>query len=452
LTDVSDEPPKPNGSELDLYRAVMHRRMDALRQAAPAFSIPSDLGPEQVEYFEPHASDPPPAAVPIPRTGLGQRAATGQILVVEDESVIARAYSRILKLHGLEPVWVADAASALTELRSNNRYDVVLSDIMLPDHSGLDLLRHVRNCDPDLPLVLVTGMPDLETAIDAVALGAFRYLVKPVSNDRLIGCITQARRSREVARLREEALANNNSRTDSWEANLSQAFERALEPLLIAYQPVIRWPSRQIYGYQALVRSDEPSLALPSALLSAAEYLGRSQELCRSVRKSVAKTALGLTAGAVVLVKTRPMDLLDADLYSRSSPLGAVATRVALEVTEHASDLVATGLEARVRQLKAMGYRIAVTAPAVRTFDARALEVWQPDIVKIDLGASDEPGNLTTQLEVIEDVVEWSTRRGVPVVAEGVERDAERDVLCALGCDLFHDCLFTQSARRLTGH
>jgi EAL domain-containing protein (putative c-di-GMP-specific phosphodiesterase class I)/BarA-like signal transduction histidine kinase len=425
--------------------------MDALRQAAPAFSIPADLGPEQVEFFEPHASDPAPAPVPVPRAALGQKAATGQILVVEDESVIARAYSRTLKLHGLEPVWVADAASALSELRSNH-YDVVISDIMLPDHSGLDLLRHVRNCDPDLPLVLVTGMPDLETAIDAVALGAFRYLVKPVSNDRLIGCITQARRSREVARLREEALANNQNRTDSWEAKLSEAFERALEPLLIAYQPIIRWPSRQIYGYQALVRSDEPSLALPSALLSAAEYLGRSQELCRAVRKSVAKTALGLSGGAVVLVKTRATDLLDNDLYSRSSPLGAVATRVALEVTEQASDLAAAGLEGRVRQLKAMGYRIAVTAPAAKTFDARALEVWQPDIVKIDLGANDEPGTLTTQLEVIEDVVEWSTRRGVPVVAEGVERDAERDVLCALGCDLFHDCLFTQSARRLTGH
>jgi EAL domain-containing protein (putative c-di-GMP-specific phosphodiesterase class I) len=441
---VSDEPPKPNGAELDLYRAVMHRRMDALRQVAPAFSIPSDLGPEQVEYLEPRTVPGADPSIPPPVPG-----ATGQILLVEDETVLARAYARTLKLHGLEPVWVADAASALTELRSN-RYDVVISDIMLPDHSGLDILRHVRNCDPDLPLVLVTGMPDLETAIDAVALGAFRYLVKPVSNDRLIGCITQARRSREVARLREEALAQHN-RTDSWEAKLSQAFERALEPLMIAYQPIIRWPARQIYGYQALVRSDEPSLALPSALLSAAEHLGRTQELCRAVRRSVAKTALGLAPGAVVLVKSRAADLLDSELYSRNSPLGAVATRVALEITERTPGAILAGLESRVRQLKAMGYRIAVTAPAVRAFDAKSLEPWQPDIVKIDLGSNDEASGLTTQLEVIEDVVEWSTQRGVPVVAEGVERDAERDVLCALGCDLFHDCLFTQSNRRLSG-
>lgn len=448
---MSDEPPKPNGTELDLYRAVMHRRMDALRQAAPAFSIPCDLGPEQVEYVP--QQGPAPALEPAApaRARKAPTAATGQILVVEDESAIARAYSRTLRLHGLEPVWVADAASALAELRTN-RYDVVISDIMLPDHSGLDLLRHVRNCDPDLPLVLVTGMPDLETAIDAVALGAFRYLVKPVSNDRLIGCITQARRSREVARLREEALAHNQSRTDSWEAKLSHAFERALEPLMIAYQPIVRWPSRQIYGYQSLVRSDEPSLALPSALLSAAEYLGRSQELSSAVHRSVAKTVLGLSAGAVVLVKTRAADLLDPELYGPNAPLAPVASRVALELTERPDEVVPPGLVVRLRQLKAWGYRIAVTAPALAGFDPKRLEPWSPDIVKIDLGAHDEPGSLTTQLAVIEDVVDWSTRRGVPVVAEGVERDPERDVLCALGCDLFHDCLFTPSHRRPTRH
>jgi CheY-like chemotaxis protein len=84
----------------------------------------------------------------------------GHILLVEDEQALARAYTRTLKLHGLEATWVSDATSALGELRQRN-YDVIVSDIMLPDHSGLDLLRHVRNSDPDLPMVLVTGMPNL---------------------------------------------------------------------------------------------------------------------------------------------------------------------------------------------------------------------------------------------------------------------------------------------------
>jgi DNA-binding response OmpR family regulator len=439
---MSDAPHRAPSAELELYRAVMHRRLAGLRHAAPGLSVPSGSGPDSLTPDVEITA--PPADVMI------QSAGPGQILLVEDEHALARAYTRTLKLHGLEATWVTDATSALGELRTRN-YDVVVSDIMLPDHSGLDLLRHVRNSDPDLPMVLVTGMPNLDSAIDAVALGAFRYLVKPVSNDRLIGCIAQAQRTRQVARLREEALtkAHGAPGSGSGDAELSRAFERALEPLWIAYQPVISWPDRSIYAYQALVRSDEPSLALPSALLSAAERLGRSQELSRAVRRSVAKTARGLPAGTRVIVHSVASDLLDPDLYSRTSPLGAVAERVALDIVDPPGLSRVPELESRVRELNSLGYRIAVSLDGSGHIDFSRFAALSPDIVKIDVAAPDGLNQLAMQ-HGLERAAEWCDQHGRDLIVEGVERDDERTRLLNVGCRLFQDCLFTQPGRKLS--
>jgi EAL domain-containing protein (putative c-di-GMP-specific phosphodiesterase class I) len=440
---MSDAPHRPASAELELYRAVMHRRLAGLRHTAPALSVPSGVGPDSLTPDVELAAPPGDMLLAEPGT------TPGHILLVEDEQALARAYTRTLKLHGLEATWVSDATSALGELRARN-YDVIVSDIMLPDHSGLDLLRHVRNSDPDLPMVLVTGMPNLDSAIDAVALGAFRYLVKPISNDRLIGCIAQAQRTRQVARLREEALQKTHTLGGNADAELARAFERALEPLWIAYQPVTYWPDRSIYGYQALVRSDEPSLALPSALLSAAERLGRVQELSRAVRRSVAKTARGLPAGARVLVNSGAGDLLDPDLYSSASPLGAVAGRVALDIVDNGALSHIPELESRTRELRAIGYKISVSISGASYVDFSRFSALAPDIIKIDATRQEGTSVLATQRHGLERAAEWCAENARDLIVEGVERDEERNRLMTVGCKLFQDCLFTHPGRKLS--
>jgi len=420
----------------------MHRRLAGLRHTAPALSVPSGVGPDSLT---PDVELAPPGDVQIAEPG----ATPGYILLVEDEQALARAYTRTLKLHGLEATWVSDATSALGELRQRN-YDVIVSDIMLPDHSGLDLLRHVRNSDPDLPMVLVTGMPNLDSAIDAVALGAFRYLVKPISNDRLIGCIAQAQRTRQVARLREEALQKTHTLGGGSDVELARAFERALEPLWIAYQPVTYWPDRSIYGYQALVRSDEPSLALPSALLSAAERLGRVQELSRAVRRSVAKTARGLPAGARVLVNSGAGDLLDPDLYSAASPLGTVAPRVALDIVDTGTLSSIPELESRTRELRAIGYKISVSVSGSSYVDFSRFAALAPDIIKIDATRQEGLSVPAMQRHGLERAAEWCSMNDRDLIVEGVERDEERNRLLTIGCKLFQDCLFTHPGRKLS--
>lgn len=412
----------------------MQRSLPTLRNTAPAFSIP-----------RPSDSQPPPAAHFEPRSSSTQVAAShlepnGRVLLVDDEVLIARAYARALTRQGLETICVADAASAVGALRAHT-FDAIVCDIGLPDHNGMELLRHVRNSDPDLPLILVTGTPCLETAMEAVTLGAFRYLVKPISNASLVGCIAQARRTRHVARLREQTLQTA-SGAPSNDTELSLALDRALEPLWIAYQPLITWPHRSIMGYQALVRSDEPSLSLPSPLLRAAESLGRTQQLTLAVHRSVARTARALPVRTRILLPTTANDLVETEFCSDDSSLGPVAKRITLDIANAAALATGPVVQKQRQKLIERGYYLALTGCDQSPLKISHLEALHPQVIKYALDSGEKKPS-----RGLRDALDWCRCQGAKLVITGVERPDERDALAALGCQSFQDCLFDPPGR-----
>jgi EAL domain-containing protein (putative c-di-GMP-specific phosphodiesterase class I) len=111
----------------------------------------------------------------------------------------------------------------------------------------------------------------------------------------------------------------------------------ALSTLGVAYQPLVRWPERRVYGYEALLRSAEPTLPTPAAVLDAAERLGRVHGLGRIIRARVVADIRRAPAGAAVFVNLHPHGLEDAGLYDPSEPLSEHARQIVLEVTERAS-------------------------------------------------------------------------------------------------------------------
>jgi CheY-like chemotaxis protein len=86
-------------------------------------------------------------------------------------------------------------------------FDVVVSDINMPGRDGFELLRNVRERYPDLPLILMTGKPSLESSKEALALGAVRYLVKPVFPAALKAAVDHATTSHEARRASSHGLA-----------------------------------------------------------------------------------------------------------------------------------------------------------------------------------------------------------------------------------------------------
>src|ERR687894_2062011 len=124
----------------------------------------------------------------------------GTVLIVDDERTLARAIRTFMTEAGYEAEVAGDAEKAL-ELVESLRPDVVFADVRLPGMSGIDLLRQIREFDPAIPVIIMSAHGTIEGAVEAVKLGAFDYLKKPVDLEELK---LLADRARENAVLRQE--------------------------------------------------------------------------------------------------------------------------------------------------------------------------------------------------------------------------------------------------------
>ena len=122
-----------------------------------------------------------------------------RILVVDDEESLRFFITKGLRKAGYEVEAMADGRSAIERL-SKMSYDVVLTDIVMPDVSGLDVLGAVHEMDKDSVVILMTGHGTVENAIDALRKGAFDYLTKPFELKELLVTIDRGLDRRAVER------------------------------------------------------------------------------------------------------------------------------------------------------------------------------------------------------------------------------------------------------------
>src|ERR1700690_1985502 len=226
-----------------------------------------------------------------------------RVLLVDDDDVLARSYARMLSQEGYDVEMRFDGEAAVEAIRRET-FDVVLSDIDMPRLGGLALLERIRAHDLDIPVVLITGAPSLETAIAAIEHGALRYLPKPVDATRLRAITADAVRLHRLARAKRQALdlAGGADRLVGDRAGLVASFGSALRSLWMAYQPIVSWSRREGFGYEALLRSREPALPHPMAVLDAAERLDRLHELGRSIRSRAAQPSVPVADGVMLFV------------------------------------------------------------------------------------------------------------------------------------------------------
>lgn len=107
------------------------------------------------------------------------------VLVVDDETVLAEMVSMALRYEGWNIATAADGASAITAARGS-RPDAVVLDIMLPDMSGLDVLRKLREQNPQLPVLLLTAKDAVEDRIAGLTAGGDDYVTKPFSIEEVV--------------------------------------------------------------------------------------------------------------------------------------------------------------------------------------------------------------------------------------------------------------------------
>ncbi len=114
------------------------------------------------------------------------------ILIVDDEESLRLTFEMFLKREGYRHVQTAATFDEAREAISKGNFDLIISDIVLGGEKGSDLLRFIRNSGISCPVVMITGFPNLESASEAVRLGAFDYLSKPVNKEKLLKLVRQA--------------------------------------------------------------------------------------------------------------------------------------------------------------------------------------------------------------------------------------------------------------------
>jgi len=118
------------------------------------------------------------------------------ILVVDDESQVSDIIAQCLDMEGYS-CDTADCAERALELCTHNSYDLIISDIMMPGKSGIELLGIIRQRYPDIAIIMVTAVDDRETAVHALQLGAYGYVIKPFDlNEIVIGVVNALERRR----------------------------------------------------------------------------------------------------------------------------------------------------------------------------------------------------------------------------------------------------------------
>jgi DNA-binding NtrC family response regulator len=225
------------------------------------------------------------------------------VLIVDDEELYRRALERILVRCGHSALTAHDGGEAM-RIVTSEPVDLVLCDVRMPGISGLELVRQVREYDPDLPCIVMTGYDTVESSIDALRAGAFWYLNKPFEGSLDV-----------VRRLVEQAIEHRRLRSENRLLH-SQLRSRYGFDAVVGQSPALR----------AVLEMVDKVAASDSTVLITGESGTGKELIARAIHYNSARAdqlLVSINCGAI------PEDLLESELFGhvKGAFTGAVAHR-----------------------------------------------------------------------------------------------------------------------------
>jgi EAL domain-containing protein (putative c-di-GMP-specific phosphodiesterase class I) len=225
---------------------------------------------------------------------------------------------------------------------------------------------------------------------------------------------------------------------------LERSFERALSTIEMRFQPIVRAEDSSPFGYEALLRTHEPSLPHPGAVLDAAERLNRLHKLGRAIRTDIARRVIDAPQVGAVFVNVHALDLVDRALSSPYSPLAKIADRVVFEVTERNSLESIPDARFQVAELRNMGYRLAIDDLGAGHSRMAQFSPTDTDFVKLDMSLIRDIDRHPIKQNLAASIIDLCRDQSILVIGEGVETEAEANTLRSLGCDLLQGYLIAR--------
>jgi len=225
-----------------------------------------------------------------------------RILLIEDEPVIQDILKRLFKPEGFKLEVIDRGDVAVGHLEGERAYDLLITDLMLPGANGMEVLTKAREVIPDVPVIVITAFASVDTAVEAMRLGAFDYLPKPFNNDQVMIVVKKALEKR---RLVQENLELKR------ELNQKYGFES------------IVGSSRQMGEVFELIRQAAPSTA---TILIRGESGTGKELIARAIHHNSPRNGqpfVALNAGSI------PTELLESQLFGhvKGSFTGALENR-----------------------------------------------------------------------------------------------------------------------------
>ena len=184
---------------------------------------------------------------------------TDSILVVEDEAGTRATLSAILEDAGYEVTGLEKGTEAQEMIRSHS-FNVIITDIRLPDVGGLEILELAKEINPDVAVIMMTGYASIETAVNAVNEGAYAYFVKPINPDEIKTTITNALKQQRLS-LENKRLVESLQRSNKLLFEANEELKRATQlksEFLANMSHELRTPLNVIIGFSELMMDRVP--------------------------------------------------------------------------------------------------------------------------------------------------------------------------------------------------
>jgi DNA-binding NtrC family response regulator len=198
-----------------------------------------------------------------------QHEQTDRILLVDDEESLRLTFEMLLKRAGYEHITGVSSFDEAIAAVEGEDFDLIISDIVLQGASGIDFLRHIKELGKTCPVVMITGYPNIETAAEAVRLGAFDYVPKPVKKGELLKIVALALEKQELQKEKNRFEAQQEKNRYMQETIL-----RSVREIIITVDTHLRIADMNDMA-RDWVRSFLPELAIGVSLPTLASKFGR---------------------------------------------------------------------------------------------------------------------------------------------------------------------------------
>jgi EAL domain-containing protein (putative c-di-GMP-specific phosphodiesterase class I)/CheY-like chemotaxis protein len=360
-----------------------------------------------------------------------------RVLIIDDDDEIRDILDELLS-RSYDCTTSSSAADALTLLATES-FDLILSDISMPEMTGLEMMPYLANLAPRSVVVMISGQLMIESAIGAMRSGAFDYITKPFD-------LAQVKSVVKRALDHGRQLHNSNAG-----ANLKdKAVERLRNALrddafVVHYQPQVDIQSGRVVGAEALVRWDdrENGLRLPGEFIPLAEETGLIVELGETVLRAACAQARRWHAAGLtdfqVAVNVSPQQLQQEHFADTVAEVlettGLPARNLEIEVTETS---LMQDPEAGIRTLNAlrsMGVKIAIDDFGTGYSSLGYLKRLPIDSVKLDASFVKDATRHPDDAALVMAIITLAHNLRKKVIAEGIESADQLAFLRLLRCD-----------------